>query len=80
MWAYIIPVLIVTVFFIVYGLLNVDNDEGSGEAGPSGCEHCGSKDSCQSKGHDDFVHFEIHKPDMNPAEGLFGKKKPRERK
>ena len=74
MLTYIIPVLIITVLIIIYGVLNVEDSDASPVDKPSGCDHCGAKDSCQSQGHDDFVHFEIHKPDMNPAEGLFGKK------
>jgi len=75
MMAYIIPVLVVTLLFIIYGILNVDDGDSSTDEKNSGCEHCGEKESCASSGHDDFVHFEIHKPNMNPAEGLFGKKK-----
>ena len=78
MLSYIIPVIAVTVMFIIYGILNVEDDAPSSSGkGSSGCERCGEKDSCASSGHDDFVHFEIHKPDMNPAEGLFGRRKKR---
>ena len=75
MLAYIIPVLVITLLIIIYGVLNVEDGNDSPVDKPSGCDHCAEKDSCQSQGHDDFVHFEIHKPDMNPAEVLFGKKK-----
>ena len=75
MLAYIIPVVIITLLIIVYGVLNTEDEDSSSSEKNSGCEHCGEKDSCPSKGHDDFVHFTIHKPEMNPADGLFGKKK-----
>ena len=74
MWEYIIPVFVITLLIIIYGVLNVEDGDSSSTK-PSGCEHCGEKDSCGSSGHDDFVHFEIHKPEMKPAEGLFGKKR-----
>lgn len=74
MMTYIIPVIVITVLFIIYGILNVEDGESPSGERPSGCEHCGEKDSCPSSGHDDFIHFEIHKPNMNPARGLFGKK------
>ena len=73
MLSYIIPVVVVTVLFILYGILNVEEDASS-EKKPGGCEHCGEKESCGSGGHDDFVHFSIHKPEMNPSREIFGRK------
>ncbi len=75
MLTYIIPVLIITLLIIIYGILNVEKDEESSADKNPGCGSCSEKDSCVSSGHDNHVHFEIHKPDMNPAEGLFRKKK-----
>ena len=74
MLTYIIPVLIITLLIIIYGVLNVEKDDKSSEEKNPGCGGCSEKDSCGAGGHDSHVHFEIHKPDMNPAEGLFGKK------
>ena len=76
MLSYIIPIAVVALLFVIYGILNVD--DGSGEKKGSGCDACGEKDSCGGQGHDDHPHFEIHKPDMNPAEGLFDRKKDRD--
>jgi len=75
MLSYIIPIVVVAVLFIIYGILNVD--DGSDDDKGEGCDACGAKESCSGSKHDDHAHFEIHKPDMNPAEGLFDRKKDR---
>ena len=49
MLTYIIPVVVVTVLFILYGILNVEEDVSSEEK-PGGCEHCAEKNSCGSGG------------------------------
>ena len=78
MLTYIIPILILTLVVIVYGLLNVEKDDsGPGEENP-GCDHCGEKDSCGAGSHDSHAHFAIHKPEMTPADGLFKKKESRD--
>ncbi|MFH1964582.1 MAG: hypothetical protein ABIJ42_03480 [Acidobacteriota bacterium] len=74
MLTYIIPVLIITLVIIVYGLLNVEKDDSGPEEENPGCDHCGEKDSCGANSHDSHAHFAIHKPDMTPADGLFKKK------
>lgn len=77
MLAYLIPVVIVTLLFVLYGILNVEDGESSpGQS--SGCEGCSQKDSCSSGGYDDFVHFAIHKPEMKPSPEIFSKKKDRD--
>jgi len=68
MWSYIIPILAVTLIVIVYGLFNLEDDDGSPkeEGGPD-CGQCAQKDACGGEGHDGHIHFEIHKPYINPV-------------